>query len=547
MKSPQNLLLYILILSGILASCNSRSRYSSALLALDDSVDTAPEMAVDSLRNMDTLQLLRKEKALYYLLLTRGLELSGKLPQNDSLLASPFSYYTKHKENKRLAQLYYLQGEIHRKGGFLIKAAESYSQAEKYGKDNKRLQFRLNIEMGRIYRRKLMEQEEDSCLNRALNLAVELGDSTLMSEAFYNLSLSCTNQKDYAKGKHLLEKAINLLPAEEHEAMSGYYKEMSQVCVSMQSADSALYYINLAISLSKKDENLPCNLVKGDVFMAMHRLDSAEYYFMQDTGRLSLSQKVEIYHKMHRLKDESGMQADASGYLEKHVMYRDSLDFIRKEDYIERRNNIQAYKRQREKANRAEIELANDRVTFYRVVFVSLLVIFALIAISCRKEQRKRKLEQQLESEQFSAMEIRVRQQETESQLLAEREERRKTEIRRLNQTVNYYKSLNAITIPALLKNQKGDMLHLTEEEWSMVVRNTDACFEDFTERLGRLYPQLTGEEIRFCCLVKMELSISLLAKIYHIAGGSVSRKKMRLKEKMGIENLSLDEFIQTF
>mgnify|MGYP004714153703 CR=1 FL=1 len=36
---------------------------------------------------------------------------------------------------------------------------------------------------------------------------------------------------------------------------------------------------------------------------------------------------------------------------------------------------------------------------------------------------------------------------------------------------------------------------------------------------------------------------MSLLSEIYHIAKGSISRRKMRLKEKMHIENSSFDEF----
>lgn len=38
-----------------------------------------------------------------------------------------------------------------------------------------------------------------------------------------------------------------------------------------------------------------------------------------------------------------------------------------------------------------------------------------------------------------------------------------------------------------------------------------------------------------------------LTSEIYHIAKGSISRKKMRLKEKMQIENMTLDDFIKQF
>ena len=95
-------------------------------------------------------------------------------------------------------------------------------------------------------------------------------------------------------------------------------------------------------------------------------------------------------------------------------------------------------------------------------------------------------------------------------------------------------------------RNSQG-ALHLNQEECDIIVQNTNACFDRFTERLKASYPQLTEDERLFCCLVKMELPLALLAEIYHIAKGSISRKKMRLKEKMQITDVSFDEFIAAF
>lgn len=137
---------------------------------------------------------------------------------------------------------------------------------------------------------------------------------------------------------------------------------------------------------------------------------------------------------------------------------------------------------------------------------------------------------------------------ETEIKYLKEKHDREAIEIELLNQSVEYYKRLNALTVPILMKsrNSQGAM-HLKKEEWDIIMQNTDACFNDFTLRLKNTYPQLTLEEVRFACLLKMELSLSLLSEVYHIAKSSISRKKMRLKEKMQIENTTLDDFIKQF
>ena len=143
---------------------------------------------------------------------------------------------------------------------------------------------------------------------------------------------------------------------------------------------------------------------------------------------------------------------------------------------------------------------------------------------------------------------INQKKKKTEVKYLKEKRDREAIEIESLNQSVEYYRRLNALTVPILMKSQNSQgAMHLKKEEWDIIVQNTDACFNDFTKRLKNAYPELTVEEIRFACLLKMEFSLSLLSEIYHIAKGSISRKKMRLKEKMKIENMTLDEFIKQF
>ena len=72
-----------------------------------------------------------------------------------------------------------------------------------------------------------------------------------------------------------------------------------------------------------------------------------------------------------------------------------------------------------------------------------------------------------------------------------------------------------------------------------------DSGYNDFTRKLRLMFPILTEKEINFCCLVKINMSLQSLADIYCISKNSVSRKKLRLKEKMGVEgDKTLDEFL---
>ena len=77
-----------------------------------------------------------------------------------------------------------------------------------------------------------------------------------------------------------------------------------------------------------------------------------------------------------------------------------------------------------------------------------------------------------------------------------------------------------------------------------------DTEYEQFTSRLQAAVPDLTTTDLNFCCLVKINVSMQDLANIYCINKASVSRRKQRVKDKIGnelLQGLTLDEFLQRY
>ena len=257
---------------------------------------------------------------------------------------------------------------------------------------------------------------------------------------------------------------------------------------------------------------------------------------------------MRAYYDLSLLEERQGNKAEALKYLKEYILYNDSSDLKEKENYIYHLHSIEAYKKQKENAETAELGLERKQLTIYRLVSVAFLLLLVLVVLYYKEQKRKKRLEYDIKLEEEKTMRALLMKKEMEYQLLKERDERKKAEVQKLNLTVEYYKRLNAITVPVLLKSQNTQgAMNLEQEEWDIIIKNTDACFNKFTVRLKEHSPLLTDEELQFCCLVKMELPIALLSEIYHIAKGSISRKKMRLKEKIGIENMSFDEFIKNF
>lgn len=89
--------------------------------------------------------------------------------------------------------------------------------------------------------------------------------------------------------------------------------------------------------------------------------------------------------------------------------------------------------------------------------------------------------------------------------------------------------------------------------QWRDIMSKADAIYDNYTIRLRTRIPELTENDIRICCLIKLSFNNGDIAKILGISPTSVSRQKLRLKERiiqqigsLG-ENILLDIWLKEF
>ena len=109
---------------------------------------------------------------------------------------------------------------------------------------------------------------------------------------------------------------------------------------------------------------------------------------------------------------------------------------------------------------------------------------------------------------------------------------------------MGYYKQLNLLTLPLVYSNQREGRMRMSESDWQKIYTNTDTCFQDFTTKLRQDHPSLKEDDIRLCCLLKMDMPLDLIALIFNIEKGSVSQRKQRLRQKMGLD-VPLDDYLK--
>lgn len=541
-----------IILVICLYSCDRRdnSMYSQSLLMLEDSLEAMPEKFLRQILEMDTTSLRESDRAFYYFLLAKAKVL---VPHSPELLLDEsdgvLSYFANRRDSSRLCQLYYFLGRLYADRYAFLRANASYNQAEKFVGQNIRMLFAIKVGEAYIYRFKMMHGMEEECLKRALNIAGELNDSSLMAEAMHELAELCIFEKNYVGAENRLRQALELLPQGKTVAGAEYNKDLARVYLAMNKLDSALYYTDIALQGGHPyDFEMTCNILKGNIYLKKHCLKEAEHIFLKDVERLSLKEKQEVYYKMSLLKKEEKDFQSACEYAEKSIRYRDSLEVNNKAGYISNLNAFQEHERQQRRIARMNMELSEQELSYYRLAIILSFVLLLGVSVIFHVKQAKKKVEVSLKEKELTMVRLQNNQWVTEVKYLQEKRDREALEVESLNQRIEYYKRLNALTVPILMKRQNSQgAMHLKKEEWDIIIQNTDACFNNFTLRLEEAYPQLTLDEIRFACLLKMEFSLSLLSEVYHIAKGSISRKKMRLKEKMQIENMTLDDFIKQF
>ena len=470
------------------------------------------------------------------------------LPANDSILNFPVKVFSREEMDSCLAMAYFYQGEIQRKNFYLLRAIDSYLLAKDYAGGDSMLHFRINLELAKIYRFKMRHDMEASYINSAERLLKTIGDTSAYVEYLHEKALYYRNMNDMENVYSAFREALSYTE-DGSRIRYDIYKHLSEAYLVSGIADSVVYFADKALedchSIKLKSELL---LTKGLAYAAIDRPDSLSHYFSPNIYNVKLSLRVKAFRAVSDMYDRMGNGREAHAFLKKYTLALDTLISDRKEEFMEKIHGIHEYKIQKDRANKAEMQAASNQLMFSNFVLAALLVILFLSVLLHYYRANRRKLTERLREETCLKMEEKIKRRDMEISLANKQEELRQKEIEKLNKNIDYYKQLNNVTLPIIMRRQNAQgALHLSDEDWNIIVGNADACFDMFSERLKKLCPQLTEDDIRFCCLVKMELSMSVLSEIYHIAKASISRRKMRLKEKIGIENVSFDEFIIGF
>ena len=332
------------------------------------------------------------------------------------------------------------------------------------------------------------------------------------------------------QGKQMNDSAIHyyFLALQKDTTRSAYFYcgRVLGLLHSIKEYDLAKQYIQGLRKQMKRSDIPYINLTEGDLWMELHQPDSAikHYLIASETGNDYITSIA--YERLALLMEE---KQSLSSALDKHIQS------------IETKNNLRyGYSHEQDTRDFEALKMKNElnelkvKQQSYVIVILGLgafiLLLCGSFAIYLLHRKRKHLMQENLMLKQQEELSL-LREKEA---LLREKDAKMREELFR---RIRIVKDL-----------EEGNRVHIADDDWKDIHVMLESTYPGFLQKLRYGFPDLPEKDINFCCLVKINMSLQNLADIYCISVNSVSRRKLRLKEKLGIDKEdSLSKFLNRF
>lgn len=389
-----------------------------------------------------------------------------------------------------------------------------------HGSSDHALCYSINYALAREYEAHglytLQQKHERAMLSEAQLMA----DAGRTAEARQQMAVTAFATDQTEEAIRLAQQSLIDAPRDSVDFRAQTLLFLAQAYLEREATDSAAVYL-------QKAKDVWPDVATTDLFhLTSIYIDAAQGHTDEAISKARAAEATDnLYSRMEQwrlvkvLCEERGHTDEALMAADKMLMAADS---IRERESGESAARIHALQHEtRVQQLRAETSAAQAHV---RLVLLAALVILLLVGGASyfvfQRLRRKARRARAAELEALRLTEEAVANEETtreENQLLQRR----------------YYEHLFAIILPILnARRKKSGVIDLTEQSWRLIEENTDLVLPGFTRKLHRQHPELTLEDLRFCCLVTMRVPNAVLADIYAISTASVAVKKQRMKRK---------------
>lgn len=392
------------------------------------------------------------------------------------------------------------------------------------------------------------------------------------------------------------QASVFLSDINEYKMQASVLNDLACILNRNQEYKLALFYAKESMEL-RKSKSLRISeqlyLTLGEIYQNLSIQDSAYYYFNKALNSDNIHTLKNTHISLYNLCKNSNNYKVAISYLEKAWICNDSIyEMDKKKALIEMQEK---YNQQKVINEKNELEIKKNKVISQILIglFILLCCIALIVFIYQKKLLLKERLIQdaeekirvktiQIQENEFTISRNQKRMEELmelidrEKDVHEQMEEQQKVlhSMREYNERLEkeniiLQKDVNSISFRLKEKSreikklkdlsdenlclqnrtkflvnqiiQKNELLnklkvcpkYIELHQWEAIKELINYLFDNYTERLSNLVPTLTESDIQICCLIKLHIPNPTIAILLAISSTSVSKRKMRLKERI--------------
>ena len=592
MRKITHYILYILIafaaLLNIRCSGNGKEKTPLPELVHAESVMfDHPDSALHILEDMPmpSARWDMENHALWCLLVTQAQYKQVMKIPSDSLVRIAYDYYkpTDNARRKAMSALY--MGDINYNLGNIEEAMQYYleGKTEVDKTDDYKTGYLIMSSLGKLYLYRNFEEYAFEACSKAYDYAVKDSNNRYQLTSFGLLArcycISNEFQKAIETYQKTAAKAVEL-GFENNEYYYSIQKEIALVYTNSWKFEKSLEILKALPKMYQP------SLLIGTNYLMLNQYDSAYLYLNKALITNNVYTKKSVYESLYKLGNNPKYRKYLKTYCDSLLFYNDSIMALDKgKEIIAYKEKFDNERLTTEK-QRLELEKANimNWWMFTIVMVLLILVFFAYIylrkQIAIRRKQKEMdnlsillhqkdiemkknesyiaELQKQYE-ESIQKEDLYMEQSEVLLQLKKENEQLC-LERDRLNEKLSSYSGSSSymqsnvkilsdrlselekrenelctliLSEMPILNNLHKKPEYLSDTRLTEICRITDNIYQNFTKRLMKDVPSLSEHEIILCCLIKLRFSISEISIFMNIASTSVSRSKLRIKNKI--------------
>ena len=604
MSSFKHAGLIISIITSLI-SCTHNKNYTTTfqpeLAKAEAIMYRYPDSALHILQGIQPDNPSNNEQYATWALLMTQAQYKNQIEQSDSLINIAYSYFINQDNAQRKALALYYKGilchESHHAEDALSFYLEATTEIEKT--NDYQLGFLINSEIGLMYLYRKLNDYAMEYFEKAHHNAELSNNQTYIAFSFIYIARAFSQKKQYNKAIEYYEKAIKIGQVNNYPTiLASAMNETSFLFLKTGENKKALQYAKDCIKIKKTDQRI---FSLGDTYRYLKMYDSAYFYLNQASLSPNIHTARSAYQALYYISQEEKDYKKAVEYSNKLWFYQDSIG---KTDRNKALIEMQEKYDQQKIINENNLsQIKKDRII--RNVLIALIILSFIIAITNYLYQRKIVSQKQeiLEKEEkirYFTMKIHenetlinrnkmrieeltipmegsqeIKEQWKEQnkirQEIQQQNEMLKLENNKLqNHISNYAQSLkekskeleamehlseenqylhkreaflcNQLINQTELFNKLKTTKYIDDQLWQEIKEKIDLLFDNYTKRLYHQIPSLTDGDIQICCLIKLRFSNGDIANMLAISPTSVSKRKLRLKERIVQEIGSLGE-----